>query len=388
MTGKGMNMERVKKQNRSLILGYINDNGPLSRKDIAAATGLTPASVTQITTQLIDDGLLKELGAVRDEKRSVGRKKILIDIDPAHSYVLTANIESRETVLAVCDIKGQPVISAEDGKPLVKAVPTDREASPEEFLQRIFSDLKSLADRMPEGAKDRAACVSVGITGIVDTANGISVHAYGVWNRPVDIRSAASGVFELPVFVENNVDALAQAEILFGLGRRTGNLLLIKWGPGVGSAIILDGAIYKGSRGKAAELGHYIVKKDGDLCSCGRRGCLETEVSYYTLSKHLDFEPDSFGSSYEAADEETRAYIDSAIDLFARCVVNSGTIIAPSHIVLAGRLFSSSIIRSRLIDACRSYDSSCDPEFILHSPLAARDGFVGPAAVYVQKLLG
>ena len=75
MTGKGMNMERVKKQNRSLILGYINDNGPLSRKDIAAATGLTPASVTQITTQLIDDGLLKELGAVRDEKRSVGRKR-------------------------------------------------------------------------------------------------------------------------------------------------------------------------------------------------------------------------------------------------------------------------------------------------------------------------
>ena len=388
MTGKGMNMERVKKQNRSLILGYINDNGPVSRKDIAAAAGLTPASVTQITTQLIDAGLLKELGVVQDGKRSVGRKKVLIDIDPGHSFVLTANIESRETVLAVCDIKGQPVRSQEDGAPLVKTLPTDRSASPQDFLQRIFSQLKGLSGLMSEDEKSRLACVSVGITGIVDTEQGISVHAYGVWNRPVDIRSAASEAFGLPVFVENNVDALAQAEILFGLGRKTDNLLLIKWGPGVGSAIILDGTIYKGRRGKAAELGHYIVNKDGSLCSCGRRGCLETEVSYYTLSKRLDFEPDAFGSAYEAANEDTKAYIDSAIDLFARCVVNSSTIIAPNHIVLAGRLFGSGVIRSRLIDACRRYDSSCDAEYILHSPLAARDGFVGPAAVYVQKLLG
>jgi predicted NBD/HSP70 family sugar kinase len=241
---------------------------------------------------------------------------------------------------------------------------------------------------MSDEAKSRIACVSVGITGIVDTAAGISLHAYGVWERKVEISAVMSEELGLPVLVENNVDALAQAEILFGLGRKTENLLLIKWGPGVGSAIILDGAIYKGRRGKAAELGHYIVNKDGSLCSCGRRGCLETEVSYYTLSKRLEFETDAFGQAYEAADEDTRAYIDSAIDLFARCVVNSSTIIAPNHIVLEGRLFDSGIIRSRLISACRSYDKSCGEEYILHSPLASRDGFVGPAAVYVQKLFG
>ena len=241
---------------------------------------------------------------------------------------------------------------------------------------------------MPEGAEKRIACVSVGITGLVDTQAGVSLHAYGVWERKVDIGSVMSGELGLPVLVENNVDALAQAEIIFGLGRRTDNLLLIKWGPGVGSAIILDGAIYKGRRGKAAELGHYIVKKDGSLCSCGRRGCLETEVSYYTLTKRLAFEPDGFGEAYLTADEEARAYIDSAIDLFARCVVNSGTIIAPGHIVLAGKLFGSSIIRERLIKACGRYDSSFGDEFILHTPLADRDGYVGPAAVYVQKLLG
>ena len=69
-------------------------------------------------------------------------------------------------------------------------------------------------------------------------------------------------------------------------------------------------------------------------------------------------------------------------------MVNSGTIIAPGHIVLAGKLFGSSIIRERLIKACGRYDSSFGEEFSLDTPLADRDGYVGPAAVYVQKLLG
>lgn len=383
-----MNMERVKLQNRALILGYINDNGPVSRKDIAAAAGLTPASVTQITTQLLSDGLLKELGVLRDNSRTAGRKKVLIDINAEHSFVLTANIEPRETVLAVCNIKGQPVASVKDNEPLVLRVFTDRGAEPEVFLKRICAQLKALTELMPEDAKNRISCVSVGITGIVDTNAGLSLHAYGVWDRKVDIATVVFEELRLPVLVENNVDALAQAEIMFGLGRKTDDLLLIKWGPGVGCAIILDGEIFKGRRGKAAELGHYIVKKDGLQCSCGRRGCLETEVSYSALTKRLSFEPDKFGEAYEDADSQTRSYIDSAIDLFARCVVNSSTIIAPTHIVLAGRLFGSAIIRGRLISACKKYDSSCDDEFILHSPLALRDGFVGPAAVYVQKLFG
>ncbi len=388
MDGKGMNMERIKLRNRSLILGYINDYGPVSRKDIAAEAGLTPASVTQITTQLIEEGLLKELGVLRDGLRTAGRKKILIDINAEHSYVLTANIESRETVLAVCNIKGQPVASVKDKAPLVMRLATDKTQEPEAFLKVIAAHLKHMVSCMPADARNRINCASVGITGLVDTEAGISLNAYGVWNRRVDIASVMSEELKLPVLVENNVDALAQAEILFGLGRKTENLLMIKWGPGVGSAIILDGAIYKGRRGKAAELGHYIVKKDGSLCSCGRRGCLETEVSYAALTKRLSFEPDDFGNAYASTDEETRAYIDSAIDLFARCAVNSSTILAPNHIVLTGRLFSSQIIRGRFIKACRSYDSSCDDGFILHSPLAGRDGFVGPAAVYVQKLFG
>ena len=68
------------------------------------------------------------------------------------------------------------------------------------------------------------------------------------------------------------MNAFAMAELLYGMGREYDNLLIIKWGPGVGSAIVIDDQLYEGRHGKAAELGHYIVERDGRLCGCGRQG--------------------------------------------------------------------------------------------------------------------
>ena len=128
MQKSGINMERVKKENRSLILKCINNNGPLSRKDIAAQTGLTPASVTQITTLLIDEGILLEVGSVQENTGTAGRKKILLDINESFSYVCSVNIEQKDTTIAICDLKGQL-------KNLTK-IPTAN-SSPEEFLTLV-----------------------------------------------------------------------------------------------------------------------------------------------------------------------------------------------------------------------------------------------------------
>ena len=98
-------MESVRSQNRSLVLEYINSKGPVSRTDIAAASGLTAASVTQITTQLLSEGLLKEIGT--SGGIGAGRRRVLLDIDAAAAFVLAVNIEPEETALAVCDLKGR-----------------------------------------------------------------------------------------------------------------------------------------------------------------------------------------------------------------------------------------------------------------------------------------
>jgi len=386
MKRQGMNMERVKHQNRALILGYINDNGPVSRKDIALATGLTPASLTQISNQLISEGLLFELGTSDHPTGVVGRKKVLLDIDAASFLVYTVNIEPGTTTVAVCDLKGR-LIKGADGKWLQKTIYTDRSKQPEAFLKLCADECLALGAQLTDQVRAKISCVSVGVTGIVDIENGVSVHAYGVWERRVDVRGVLGEALGLEVIIENNVDALAQAELLFGEGRSKDNLLIIKWGPGVGSTIVTDGRIYKGRQGKTAELGHFIVKKNGRQCSCGRCGCLETEVSYYTLREKLDFTLDDLGEKYQNAPADVKAYIDSAIDLFARCIVNAGTLIAPNRIVLAGGMFRSAVIRDALIKACSRYDSVYNEKRIIYTSLHGREGFVGPAAVYASKML-
>ena len=386
MRRQGMNNERVKQQNRALILRYINENGPVSRKDIAIATGLTPASITQITTQLIIEGILVETGTEEGKQTGAGRKKVLLDIDATSSLVCTVNIESRDTTAGICDLKGMPVKGV-SGSGLLRRIDTNRQMAPEDFLRQIAQVCSQLIADLGEENRKKLAAVSVGIAGAVDPERGVSLHAYGIWNRSVDIKSVLEDELDLPVMIENNVEAFAQAEILYGTGRRSDDLMIIKWGPGVGSTIVTGGKVYKGRRGKTAELGHMIVTKNGKPCSCGRRGCLETEVSYRALQAGLEFRPEEFGQRYEQADPKAAAFIDAAIDLFARSIVNAATIVAPGRIVLAGDLFESPVIRGKLISACSSYDRAFGEKRILHTTLAGREGYVGPAAVFAMTRL-
>ena len=374
MNRTGMNMERVKRQNRSLILNYINSTGPVSRKDIAAATGLTAAAVTQISAALISEGVLTVKGTSTERSGEAGRRKVLLDIDPEVSLAYTVNIEPDITTVAVCGVKGFAVLS-DDGEPIVKSIPTDKESSPAYYLGQIASYCHELSKSVPDRLRDRIECVSVGITGIVDLENGISKHAYGIWNEEVDVRAILKKCLGLPVLVENNVDAFSTGELLFGAGQDNIDFLTVKWGPGVGSTVIVDGDVFRGKHGKTAEFGHFIVDPNGELCSCGRRGCLETRLSVRALGPLL---PPS---------KKTEKQIDEAIDLFARSIVNAGTITAPGRIVLFGRLAGDPVLRGKLIKACKAYDPSYDENRITYTSLSDRESFVGPAAVCANARL-
>ncbi len=371
-------MERVKKENRSLILKYINDNGPVSRIDIAEATGLTAASVTQITTTLISVGILKELGSNPDAVKSAGRKKILLDINPDAAFVISVNIESEATTICISDIKG----NIRDN--LIRNIPTDKEISPEIFLSQVAKICQELMESLTPKKRKLVKCISVGIPGIVDKAEGISLHAYGIWDEPVNMRLIFAKELSLPMILTNNVNAFSTAEILYGIGRNYESLLVIKWGPGVGSAIVTDKRVYEGRHGKTAELGHFIVDKNGKKCSCGRRGCLETMLSYSALREIADFKQEDFGRVYSSSEGPEKKAFTQAIDLFARSIVNTGALIAPNRIVLSGSLFKDEVIRDALIDCCRQYDPAYDKKRICYTALSSCESYIGPVAVYVN----
>lgn len=381
MTKKGMNMPAVKARNRSLILRDFLAKGSLSRKDLAEDTGLTQASVTQICSEFLEEGLLRETGEARSDAK-VGRKKILLDLNSQYCFILAVTIETEWTKVTLSDWCGQRVA--------YRSRKTESNLEPIEFLRKIAGDGEQLLGKVPSSIRQRVAGVSVAISGQVDIRRGSSIRAYGLWEKEVPVCDFLSEQLHMPVMIENNVDSFALAETFFGSGRSYNNLLVIKWGPGVGASIVIGRELYEGHHQKAAEIGHFIVEKNGKKCSCGRRGCLETRVSYQALSQILPFEMEEFGEVYENLKRQEPQSValqkwEEAMDLFARTIVNSVTVLAPSRVILYGKMFADEGVRARIIANCEAYAGKDFGSQVLYTTLADKEDYIGPVAVYLKR---
>lgn len=393
----GINLENVKMSNRSAILKLLNDHGAMSRKDIALELGLTPATVTLICTELIAAGILCEKGELEGEKRA-GRRKVLIGINYQYRYVLAINVEASDTCVSISDLKGNCLAA--------RNIPTDGTVDPEAFLKRLVDEGKALMWEQGIG-REMVLGVGVSVPGPVDRKDGISKHAYRIWNDPVPIGNILRKYLEYPVVVENNVNAFAEAELIYGTGKEQENLLFIKWGPGVGSAIIINNQIYESRNTKAAEIGHYITVKNGKQCRCGRRGCLETRVATHSIAERVRescnshsmpnlyrmvegelsrIEARSMRQWITADDEGLWKLLDDVIEEMAMTVVNTITLLAPEKVIFYGEIFDLPRFQEKFVSFCNKYDASYDGNYIVKSQLSDKITYIGPLAVAVNAL--
>jgi predicted NBD/HSP70 family sugar kinase len=148
----------------------------------------------------------------------------------------------------------------------------------------FLADLTELLRRfIAGGSHERLLGIGVGVPGSVDSQGNGLVDAPPLGWQQVPLGSTLRREFELPVLVENNVNALAVAERLYGVGRQFRNFLVVTIGTGVGAGIVVDGVVLRGNAGSAGEIGHIPVTEDGPLCACGNRGCLETFIGEAAL---------------------------------------------------------------------------------------------------------
>jgi len=398
MRYQGINLENIKFNNRSSILRLLNNNGAMSRKDIAGAVGLTAASVTLICTELLEEGVIVELGEAAEEKRA-GRKKILLDLNHDFKKAVCIDIESEETYIAVTDLKGK--VYAGD------TVPTDRAARPETFLKRVTDACKEMLKKQGTGV-DKILGIAVTVPGKVDHINGRSLNSFNIWTEEVPVKDIIEKQLGSRVLVENNLKAYAQGEIEFGRGRSEDDLFILKWGPGVGSAIIVDHRIYKGANGMAAEIGHMTSGKDGRLCNCGRYGCLETEVSTHAIIADIEEcasrSPESMpilgkwlseGNSmtYRNVSEWIGLHdpgadkiIDAKLDLMAHSVRNAVSLTDPGKVVVIGYMFDVPGLFDRFRSIYKEYDPQAGDDFFVKSELSDNSQHTEGLAVLLEEL--
>lgn len=397
MAYNGLNLENVKNQNRSSILKLLNDHGPMSRKDISARLGLTPASVTTLCAELLAQNILVELGEVQQGNRA-GRRKILLGINYTYRYVLSISIEMPSTCITLCDLRGEHCST--------RRIPTDIAAPPELFLKQVANVGKALLWENSIG-REQLLGAGVSVPGPVDREKGVSTHAYRIWNQSVQVASLLAQALECTILLENNVKAFARAELTYGLGRTQENLLLLKWGPGVGSAIIAQGHIYDSGKYRSAEIGHVWVEKNGRLCRCGRYGCLETRVASHPIARHLrqvcspektpllwaavDGHPEKITvhdlEALAALDEPAMwEALDADIELLADVVGGMLTMLTPDHLILYGDMFKLPHFREKFLAACKRYDPAYDEDYVRISELDQRIAYIGPLAVVTNEL--
>ncbi|MDA5281525.1 ROK family transcriptional regulator [Streptomyces sp. NPDC054904] len=249
--------------NLERVVRAVRLAGSLTQAEIARATGLSAATVSNIVRELKEAGTVEviDTSAGGRRARSVslsGDAGIVIGVDFGHTHLRVAVGNLAHQVLA------------EESEPL------DVDASWVEGFDRA----EALVGRLIEGVgvgRDKVIGVGLGVPGPIDVESGTlgSTAILPGW-AGINPRQELSQRLGVPVYVDNDANLGALGELVWGSGRGVKDLAYIKVASGVGAGLVINGQIYRGPGGTAGEIGHITLDESGPVCRCGNRGCLET----------------------------------------------------------------------------------------------------------------
>lgn len=314
--------------NRAAILRLIGLSGPIARTSIAKRLGLSPATVTSITRELIESGIVRT--ADRAPSRG-GRPALLLEIVGTSAHAFGVKIAPDHLVGVVVDLDGEPIERYEERLDLSAA------GGFEAAVKVLRGWLDTAAAETP------LLGVGLGVPGVVDRSTGTVTSPLIGW-REFALRDELQASLAIPVLVDNDVNTLAISERLYGRGRDAEDFIALTLGRGVGLGIVASGDIYHGFGGGAGEFGHVTAVVDGPVCSCGKRGCLEAVVGDPALVATAR-ERGIIGrrqgvpalrSKADAGDAAARALYAEAATLLGRSVADLVNVLSPQLILVSG----------------------------------------------------
>ncbi|MGL5099346.1 MAG: ROK family protein [Fusobacteriaceae bacterium] len=323
MVKKGVNMEGVKTLNKKSILNYLKTHGTNSRKTIAKNLNLTTAALSILTNELILEGLIVELGQVSEGK--VGRKQIILDISPNAKSSLGLEISKGRITFTILDLKSN-VIS--------KKKWYIEESLKEEKLDEILVFIKKTI-------KDHKYPV-LGLGILISGYIYENTH----WNIDIpDLKNYVETHLNIPVIIKNNMRGLVASELYDDTETRS--FWLLKYGPGVGSSIVMEGNIVSGVNRRAGEIGHIILSGGENKCGiCNQNGCLESEVSFEKIASRMGYrladkrvDEIDFSFIQRITKPENEFVIYEALNKLAEAVAIGYRILDTGSIILAGDIF-------------------------------------------------
>ncbi|WP_433714424.1 ROK family protein [Nocardia sp. CA-084685] len=256
----------IRRRNRFYVLQAVYAAaGHTSRQEIARATGLSFATVGNMIAELLDVGVLAELGY---DAPGIGRPRAQLAINPARGTLVGVDIAETSIHLDLFDLAMTVLRSVE-----IAVDPTA--TRPEDVTELIVRGIGELTADDAE----RVLGVGLSVPGLVAPEDGVSVFSpYWDWHD-VSLKSLLQPRVPHPLYLDNPLKASTAAHLWFGAGRDVDDLIVVTLRAGVGIGVVIDGALYRGVTNSAGEWGHTNLVIDGRECRCGRHGCVEAYVS-------------------------------------------------------------------------------------------------------------
>lgn len=266
----------------------------------------------------------------------------------------------------------------------------------------IINGIVTLCNRLMKLNKEEVKGIGIGCAGVINSADGIVVRAdnLGLYDFPM-VKLLKQSI-NLPVKITNDANAAALGEAKFGAGKNYKNSILVTLGTGVGGGIVIDGKLFEGNKSAGAEIGHMVIKRGGDLCSCGRRGCLEAYSSATALKKRTKWAMEEDAGSamwrkytsdtvtgktafeFAATDASAKKVVDRYIDYLACGLINLANIFRPEVIMLGGGVSKEgenlTVPLQRIVDR-ETFAAEYAPVKITVATLGSAAGAYGAAAL-------
>jgi len=327
---------------RQQVFEAIRAAGSIARVDVARSVGISPGSVTSITAELLEAGLIEETGPPqRDGDAGRGRPPVALSVRPRARHVAGIKLSSPSHSAVIVDFAGNRIGEASAPRAHARHATAD-----------VLSETIGMLDAALEAAglaRSDLAAVGLGVPGFVDSETGTVTWSPIMAERDVPLAALVADRLGIAVSVDNDANLLTMAELWFGAGRALPDFAVVTIEHGVGMGLVINHEIYRGAGGMGMELGHTKVHLDGALCRCGQRGCLEAYVADYALVREAstalnwtsaEREPqiilESLFSHAKAGNAAARSIFHRAGRFLALGLANVITLFDPGLIILSG----------------------------------------------------
>jgi len=345
---RGFDRGDIRRLNAGSVLRELRLQGGLSKARLANRTGLTRATISNITAVLKRSGIIRETSW---SKGASGRPGRLLEIDPSFGCAIGVEIDIGVVTAVLSDL---------DARTLWRGERELRHHETPEAAVELVSSL--IMDAIGQACRLGVPCLGIGVAlaGLVDNDRGeLAYGPYLGWHH-VPLKRLLEARFQIPVHLENQANCAAIGLSHFGSFKAVRNLIYINVGGGMAAGVLLDGRLLRGTRGFAGQAVHMRIHPGGEPCACGQKGCWGAEVNIDTTLRRiherwkqtrgrLPFpektngnhdrpELDAAATAAARGDADVLAVLDRSAETFAIGVANLVNLFNPEWVVIGGAL--------------------------------------------------